>query len=250
MNETILIELRTEELPPKSLKLLSDAFAEAVFAALRAQEFATAASVCTPYATPRRLALTITEVAERQPDRVLEKKGPAVAGALDANGQPTRALEGFMRAAGVSFAQLHRTTDGKGEYFVARREQQGEELSAHLAAIVAQAVRKLPIPKVMRWGDSDHQFVRPVHSLDPPAWQPDRRRRGARAGQWPDDARAPLPVRRRNQHRAGGRIRGATRSRQGHRLLRRAPGTIAKQLEAAAARLGARINPAPACSTR
>ncbi|MEF8754666.1 MAG: glycine--tRNA ligase subunit beta [Accumulibacter sp.] len=165
MNDTILIELRTEELPPKSLKLLSEAFADAVFSALRAQEFTTAASVCTPYATPRRLALTISEVAERQPDRLLEKKGPAVAGAIDAAGQPTRALEGFMRAAGVSFAQLHRTSDAKGEYFVARREQKGEELSAHLAAIVAQAVRKLPIPKVMRWGDSEHQFVRPVHSL-------------------------------------------------------------------------------------
>ncbi|MEF8728145.1 MAG: glycine--tRNA ligase subunit beta [Accumulibacter sp.] len=165
MNDTILIELRTEELPPKSLKLLSEAFADAVFSALRAQEFTTAASVCTPYATPRRLALTISDVAERQPDRLLEKKGPAVAGAIDAAGQPTRALEGFMRAAGVSFAQLHRTSDAKGEYFVARREQKGEELSAHLAAIVAQAVRKLPIPKVMRWGDSEHQFVRPVHSL-------------------------------------------------------------------------------------
>ncbi len=165
MNDTILIELRTEELPPKSLKLLSEAFADAVFSALRAQEFTTATSVCTPYATPRRLALTISEVAERQPDRLLEKKGPAVAGAIDAAGQPTRALEGFMRAAGVSFAQLHRTSDAKGEYFGARREQKGEELSAHLAAIVAQAVRKLPIPKVMRWGDSEHQFVRPVHSL-------------------------------------------------------------------------------------
>ncbi|MCM8613877.1 glycine--tRNA ligase subunit beta [Accumulibacter sp.] len=165
MNETILIELRTEELPPKSLKLLSEAFADAVFSALRAQEFTTAASVCTPYATPRRLALTISEVAGRQPDRLLEKKGPAVAGAIDAAGQPTRALEGFMRAAGVGFAQLHRTSDAKGEYFVARREQKGEDLSAHLAAIVAQAVRRLPIPKVMRWGDSEHQFVRPAHSL-------------------------------------------------------------------------------------
>ena len=246
MNETILIELRTEELPPKSLKLLSEAFAEAVFAALRTQEFATSGSVCTPYATPRRLALTITEVAERQPDRVMEKKGPAVAGAVDAAGQPTRALEGFMRAAGVSFAQLHRTTDAKGEYFVARREQKGEELSAHLAAIVAQAVRKLPIPKVMRWGDSDHQFVRPVHSL----------------------------VLLHGSQIVAGEVLGlgSGRTTIGHRFLsageisieradeyaaRLAAGQviasfgerralIAKQLEAAAARLGARINPAPA----
>ncbi len=165
MKDTILIELRTEELPPKSLKHLSEAFAEAVFAALRAGGFASSDSVCTAYATPRRLALTITGVADRQPDRVVEKKGPAVAGALDTTGQPTKALAGFMRAAGVAFEQLHTTADGKGEYFVARREKKGEELAAHLAEIVAQAVRKLPIPKVMRWGDSEHQFVRPVHGL-------------------------------------------------------------------------------------
>lgn len=165
MNDTVLIELRSEELPPKSLNLLSEAFADGVFSALRAQEFVAADSVCTPYATPRRLALTITGVADRQPDRVLEKKGPAVAGALDAAGKPTKALEGFMRAAGVTFAQLHKVADGKGEYFVARREKKGEELAAHLPEIVAQALRKLPIPKVMRWGDSEHQFVRPVHGL-------------------------------------------------------------------------------------
>jgi glycyl-tRNA synthetase beta chain len=165
MNDTVLIELRSEELPPKSLNLLSEAFADGVFSALRAQEFIASDSVCTPYATPRRLALTITGVADRQPDRVLEKKGPAVAGALDAAGNPTKALEGFMRAAGVTFAQLHQVADGKGEYFVARREKKGEELSAHLPEIVAQALRKLPIPKVMRWGDSEHQFVRPVHGL-------------------------------------------------------------------------------------
>lgn len=165
MNDTLLIELRTEELPPKSLKQLSEAFADAVLTALKGQQFTAADSVCTPYATPRRLALTLSAVARLQPDRVLERKGPAVAGALDAAGKPTKALEGFMRSAGVSFEQLHKTTDGKGEYFVARREKKGEQLDVHLAEIVAQALRKLPIPKVMRWGDSEHQFVRPVHGL-------------------------------------------------------------------------------------
>jgi glycyl-tRNA synthetase beta chain len=165
MNATLLIELRTEELPPKSLKSLSEAFADGVLSALKAQQFAAADSVCTPFATPRRLALTVTRVAARQPDRVLEKKGPAVVGALDADGQPTKALEGFMRAAGVTVEQLEKTADGKGEYFVARREKKGEELAVHLAEIVAQALKKLPIAKVMRWGDSEHQFVRPVHGL-------------------------------------------------------------------------------------
>ena len=165
MNDTILIELRSEELPPKSLKSLSEAFAEAVFSALRAQEFTTPDSRCTAYATPRRLALTITGIAACQPDRVLEKKGPGVAGGLDAAGKPTKALEGFMRSAGVRFEQLATTTDSKGEYFVARREKKGEELALHLADIVSQSLRKLPIPKLMHWGDSEHQFVRPVHGL-------------------------------------------------------------------------------------
>ena len=165
MNDTVLIELRTEELPPKSLKLLSEAFADTVFSALAAQQFTADDSVCTPYATPRRLALTITDVAARQPDRVLERKGPAVASGVDGEGRPTRALEGFMRAAGVTFDQLHKTSDGKAEYFVARQAKAGEPLAAHLAEIVAQALKKLPIPKVMRWGDSEHQFVRPVHGL-------------------------------------------------------------------------------------
>jgi glycyl-tRNA synthetase beta chain len=165
MNDTVLIELRTEELPPKSLKLLSEAFADTVFSALAAQQFTADDSVCTPYATPRRLAMTITHVAARQPDRVLERKGPAVASGVDGEGRPTRALEGFMRAAGVTFDQLHKTSDGKAEYFVARQAKAGEPLAAHLAEIVAQALKKLPIPKVMRWGDSEHQFVRPVHGL-------------------------------------------------------------------------------------
>ncbi len=165
MSDTLLIELLTEELPPKSLRLLATVFAETVFAALKAQQFAGDDSVCTPYATPRRLALTVTRVAAQQPDRVLEKKGPAVGSGIDTDGKPTPALTGFLRAAGVSFEQLQRRRDGKAEYFVARWTKTGEALAAHLAEIVTQALRKLPIAKVMRWGDSEHQFVRPVHGL-------------------------------------------------------------------------------------
>ncbi len=165
MSETLLIELCTEELPPKSLSTLSDALAQGVFAALQAQQLLTADSHCQAYATPRRLALSISGVAAQQADRLVERKGPAVAGALDASGQPSKALQGFMRAAGVTFDELALTSDGKGEYFVARREQKGEPLAALLADIVAQALKKLPIAKVMRWGASEHQFVRPVHRL-------------------------------------------------------------------------------------
>ena len=165
MNNSLLIELRTEELPPKSLKALSEAFAHAVFTALREQAFASAESICTPYATPRRLALLVTDIAEQQADRIIEKKGPAVSSAVDAAGKPGKALEGFMRSAGVTFEHLHKAGEGKAEYFIAHIAKKGERLERHLADIVSQALKKLPIQKLMRWGDSEHQFVRPVHGL-------------------------------------------------------------------------------------
>ena len=165
MKQTLLIELLTEELPPKALARLSTVFANEVFTELRGQELAGEDSICTPFATPRRLALTITNVASQQADRVIERKGPAVAAGVDAEGKPSKALEGFMRGAGVTFEQLQRNNDDKTEYFVARIEKKGQSLDVYLADITTQALKKLPIPKLMRWGDSDHQFVRPVHGL-------------------------------------------------------------------------------------
>ncbi|MEQ1584165.1 MAG: glycine--tRNA ligase subunit beta [Candidatus Nitrotoga sp.] len=165
MKQALLIELLTEELPPKALERLSTVFANEVFTELRGQELAGEDSICTPFATPRRLALTITNVASQQADRVIERKGPAVAAGVDAEGKPSKALEGFMRGAGVTFEQLQRNNDDKTEYFVARIEKKGQPLDVYLADITTQALKKLPIPKLMRWGDSDHQFVRPVHGL-------------------------------------------------------------------------------------
>ncbi|MBI5659548.1 MAG: glycine--tRNA ligase subunit beta [Nitrosomonadales bacterium] len=165
MKQTLLIELLTEELPPKSLERLSAIFADEVFAALREQALAGDDSICAPYATPRRLALTVTNVLGQQADRAIERKGPAAAAALDGDGKPNKALEGFMRSAGVTFEQLQRSGEGKAEYFVARVEQRGKELDDCLSGIVAQALKKLPITKLMRWGDSEHQFVRPAHAL-------------------------------------------------------------------------------------
>jgi glycyl-tRNA synthetase beta chain len=165
MKETLLIELLTEELPPKALERLSTTFADEVKAALQQQGLLSATSVCTPFATPRRLAMTITEVESRQPDRIIERKGPAVNAGLDAEGKPTKALEGFMRSANVTLAQLQRVIEGKAEYFVARMEQKGKSLDDYLPEIVVQALKKLPVPKLMRWGDSEHQFVRPAHGL-------------------------------------------------------------------------------------
>ena len=165
MKQTLLIELLTEELPPKALERLSTVFANEVFTELREQELAGEDSICTPFATPRRLALTITNVASQQTDRVIERKGPAVAAGVDAEGKPSKALEGFMRGAGVTFEQLQRNNDDKTEYFVARIEKKGQPLDVYLADFITQALKKLPVPKLMRWGDSDHQFVRPVHGL-------------------------------------------------------------------------------------
>jgi glycyl-tRNA synthetase beta chain len=165
VKDTLLIELLTEELPPKALEKLSTTFASEVMASLKEQALLGESSVCTPYATPRRLALSITDVLQQQPDRVIERKGPAVAAGLDAEGKPTKALEGFMRSANVTLAQLARAGEGKAECFVARIEQKGKALDEYLQDIVIQALKKLPVPKLMRWGDSEHQFVRPVHGL-------------------------------------------------------------------------------------
>ena len=165
MKATLLIELLTEELPPKVLEKLSGTFANEVLAALKEQALLSESSVCTPYATPRRLALSVTDVLRQQPDRIVERKGPAVAAGLDAEGKPTKALEGFMRSANVTLTQLQRAGEGKAECFVARIEQKGKSLDEYLQDIVIQALKKLPVPKLMRWGDSEHQFVRPVHGL-------------------------------------------------------------------------------------
>ncbi len=162
---TLLIELLTEELPPKVPEKLSTTFANEVFAALKEQALLGEASALTPYATPRRLALSVTEVLQQQPDRIIERKGPAVAAGLDAEGKPTKALEGFMRSVNVTLAQLQRVGEGKAECFVARVEQKGKALDEYLQDIVTQALKKLPVPKLMRWGDFEHQFVRPVHGL-------------------------------------------------------------------------------------
>ena len=165
MKHTLLIELLTEELPPKALERLSISFADDVFAALRGQGLAGEDSVCTPFATPRRLALTVTHVASQQPDRMIERKGPAAAAARDADGNISKALEGFMRSAGVVYEQLRLVHDGKADYYAASIAQKGKSLDEYLPEMVSQALKKLPIPKLMRWGDSEHQFVRPVKSL-------------------------------------------------------------------------------------
>ncbi len=165
MSAPLLIELLTEELPPKALRLLSEAFKEYLLDGLMGADLVHGNEGVRAFATPRRLAVLCPRVREAAPDKLLERKGPAVSAGLDAAGKPTKALEGFMRSAGVDFGQLQRVQDGKGEYFVALVEKKGEALHVLLPDLIDAALKKLPVPKVMRWGDSEYQFVRPVHGL-------------------------------------------------------------------------------------
>jgi glycyl-tRNA synthetase beta chain len=165
MTATLLIELLTEELPPKSLKKLSNAFADEVFAALKREALTTAASVVTAYATPRRLAVSIGGVLSQAPDQEREVKGPALASALDEHGQPKPALLGFAKKCGVAVDKLQRAKDAKGEYFVHREHVRGAQLANVVSAIIEDAGKKLPVAKIMRWGDGAAQFVRPVQGV-------------------------------------------------------------------------------------
>ncbi|OGI42664.1 MAG: hypothetical protein A2V92_00455 [Candidatus Muproteobacteria bacterium RBG_16_65_31] len=165
MPASLLVELRTEELPPKSLKRLSEALAQSVFEGLTGLGFLAAESAARPFATPRRLAVLITRVLDKQPDRMTERKGPSVSAGLDAGGQPTQALAGFARSCGVEVAKLARAQGDKGEHFVYRFKHKGEPLKNHLAGVVEAALKKLPVAKLMRWGAGEAQFVRPVHGV-------------------------------------------------------------------------------------
>lgn len=165
MQDALLIELLTEELPPKSLNTLGTRFAEGIGKRLKDLGFAPADAAVTAFATPRRLGALIERVSAQQPDRQVERKGPAVSSGFAADGKPTPALQGFARSCGSTVEQLERMHDGKAEYFVFRSTKAGEALTAHLAGIVQQSIKDLPIPKMMRWGDRDDQFVRPVHGL-------------------------------------------------------------------------------------
>lgn len=164
MSETLLIELCTEELPPKALNQLGNSFAAAVAEGLEKALLVEGKARYSAFASPRRLAVAVEEVKAVQDAREVVKKGPALAGAIK-DGMPTKALEGFARSCGVDVAALKVIHDGKQEVYAHEFVQAGQPLGVLLEEIVQQAVKKLPIPKVMRWGSSTHTFVRPVHSL-------------------------------------------------------------------------------------
>ena len=164
MTQTLLIELLTEELPPKALNNLGNHFAAAVAEGLEKAQLVQGDAQYTAYASPRRLAVQVQNVKAVQDDQHVVKKGPAVANAMK-DGAPTKALEGFARSCGADIGSLKIVHDGKQDVYAHEFTQAGKPLSELLEDIINQAVKKLPIPKVMRWGSSTHTFVRPVHGL-------------------------------------------------------------------------------------
>lgn len=165
---TLLVELRTEELPPKALGRLGEAFAAGIAKGLADAHLVAVDARFDWYASPRRLAVTIKDVVAAAPDRKVAEKIMPVAVAVDATGKPTPALLKKLEAKGIpgdAIASFEKRMDGKSETFFWNTTVSGAVLDATLGGIVGDSVKKLPIPKVMRWGDSDHQFVRPVHGL-------------------------------------------------------------------------------------
>ena len=158
MSQTLLIELFTEELPPKALNQLGNHLAQSIAEGLEKAQLIDGATEYTAYASPRRLAVQVARVKSEQADQHIVKKGPAV----NAN---EKAIEGFARSCGVEKSSLHIVHDGKQDVYAHEFTQKGQKLAALLGDIVSAAVKKLPIPKVMRWGSSTHTFVRPVHGL-------------------------------------------------------------------------------------
>ncbi len=159
MQATLLVELLTEELPPKSLQRLGQSFADEILNGLaRHHLHRPAESAARMFATPRRLAVLVPGVVDIAPDRESEVTGPSVKA-------PQNAVEGFARKNGVAADRLEQADTPKGKVFLARVPVKGAVLDLTLATILGEALGKLPVPKLMRWGAGDAQFVRPVHGL-------------------------------------------------------------------------------------
>jgi glycyl-tRNA synthetase beta chain len=157
----LLIEIGTEELPPRALKQLAVAFADGIRQGL--DDHKLAHGDCRWYATPRRLAVTVARVAGGQDDHEVVKRGPALNAAYDADGKPTRAAQGFARSCNVDTGDLEVLETDKGSWLVLRTSEQGRAATELLPGIIDQALARLPIPRRMRWGEGDTEFVRPVH---------------------------------------------------------------------------------------
>ena len=161
--QNFLVEIGTEELPPKALKTLAISFADNVEAELN--QAGLTFDKIEWFAAPRRLAVKVLNLATQQPSKEIEKRGPAVSAAFDAEGKPTKAAEGWARGCGITVEQAERIATDKGEWLVHRAKIEGQPTKNLLNGIVANALAKLPIPKPMRWADKTVQFIRPVHTV-------------------------------------------------------------------------------------
>lgn len=161
--ETLLIELGTEELPPKSLKTLATAFFDNIKSQLDSGDLSY--SDIKWFATPRRLAVQVFDLVAKQQDKTVEKRGPAVNAAFDDQGNPSKAAEGWARSNGITVEQAERLITPKGEWLLYKATVAGQAISELVPDMVTNALSKLPIAKPMRWGAERTQFIRPVHTL-------------------------------------------------------------------------------------
>ncbi|CZF86777.1 glycine--tRNA ligase subunit beta [Grimontia marina] len=163
MANNFLIELGTEELPPTQLRTLAEAFAANFEQELKDAELTHEGVVW--YATPRRLALKVTALADQQADKMVEKRGPAISAAFDADGNPTKAAQGWARGCGIDVSEADRMVTDKGEWLLFKQEVKGQNTKDIVVALADKALVNLPIAKPMRWGDKDTLFIRPVKTL-------------------------------------------------------------------------------------
>ena len=161
--QNFLVELGTEELPPKALRSLGTAFADNLKQELTSADLPF--SQVHWYAAPRRLAVYVTGLSLAQADKQVEKRGPAVQAAFDADGNATKAAQGWARGNGIDVSQASRLKTDKGEWLMHIADIKGQTAAELLPAMVEKALSHLPIPKAMRWGDKSIQFIRPVHTL-------------------------------------------------------------------------------------
>ena len=161
--ETLLIELGTEELPPKALSTLAATFYDQIKAQLESADLPF--EDIKWFASPRRLAVQVKALVSKQPDKVIEKRGPATNVAFDADGQATKAAQGWARSNGITVEEAERLVTDKGEWLLHKANQPGKTVAELIPAMVTTALAKLPIPKPMRWGSERIQFIRPVHTL-------------------------------------------------------------------------------------
>jgi glycyl-tRNA synthetase beta chain len=157
----LLVEIGTEELPPTALRRMRDALRSSLDALLTENHLAHGDSRA--YAAPRRLAVLIKDVPVAQPDRDITKRGPALQAAFDADGNPTKPAEGFARSCGVTVADLEQLVTDKGTWLAFHATETGKATTEIIPALLEKTLKMLPMPKRMRWGDSETEFVRPVH---------------------------------------------------------------------------------------